>query len=185
MDTQPGPPPERALREARDAVQQAAAGASPRGEPQPAPLTRAVAHVLDDLLPVPGTSARVGVDPFLSLVPGAGSTVGTAVGGVVLVDAVRLRAPVPVLARMVTNALLDWLLGLIPFAGPFFDVAYRSNRKNIKLLNRTIEDRALVHRASVRYWFAAAGLLALLLVAILAVPLVIILGLGNLLTGAG
>lgn len=176
--TPPDPAP--SLRDAQDAVRGALAPL-----PQPAGITRSVSHLLDDLLPVPGTGVRFGLDPLLSVLPWAGSSVSAAIGGIVLVDAVRLRAPVPVLARMVTNSILDWLLGLIPFVGPVVDVAFRSNRMNLRLLDRTIADRELVHRASVRYWIAAAGLLAGLLAVIAAIPIVIVLGLGNLLTGAG
>lgn len=82
--------------------------------PRPAKATRAFSYVLDDLVQVPGTKIRVGVDPILSLVPWAGTAVGAAFSGVILVDAIRLRAPVPVIARMVSNTVLDWLLGMIP-----------------------------------------------------------------------
>lgn len=189
MTTQPGPTPAEALQRAREAVADAASGRAPsQGEappPRPAQLTRTFSYLLDDLVQVPGTKFRVGVDPLLSLVPWAGTAVGAAFGGVLLLDAIRLRAPVSVLARMVGNSLLDWLLGMVPFAGAFFDVAYRSNRRNLKLLNRTIENRELVHRASVRYWIAAGALLALVAAVIVAIPVLVILGIEHLITTTG
>lgn len=189
MTTQPGPTPAKALQRAREAVTEAAAGRLPRpdGDPQPEParLTKAFSYLLDDLVQVPGTSVRVGVDPLLSLVPWAGTAVGAAFGGVVLLDAIRLRAPVPVLARMVGNSLLDWLLGMVPFIGAFFDVAFRANKKNLRLLNRTIENRELVRQASVRYWIAAAALVTLVVAVIVAIPILVIAGVGQLLGTAG
>lgn len=140
----------------------------------PARATRLFTHVLDDLVQIPGTGLKVGLDPILSIIPGAGTTVAALFGTVVLFDSVRLRAPVTVLARMVGHYVLDWSLGLIPFIGAFLDMAYRSNSKNLKLLKRTIEDRDEVARASAKYWIGV-GLLALaVLLVILAVPVAIV-----------
>lgn len=142
--------------------------------PQPARLTRFLTHVLEDLVPIPGTKLRVGIDPVLSLVPWAGTAVGSIFGAALLFDAARLRMPLAVLARMFGNWLIDWLVGLLPYAGPFLDAAWRSNNKNLKLLNRTIADREQVRHASVLYWVALASILAAMLALILAGPLILI-----------
>lgn len=151
--------------------------------PQPARMTRAFSYVLDDLVQVPGTQLRIGVDPLLSLIPWAGTAVGAAFGGVVLIDAIRLRAPVPVVARMVGNSVVDWLLGMVPFVGALFDVTFRANKKNLRLLNRTIENRELVTRASLRYWIAVGGLILLVMAMMIAIPVAILLGLDALVRG--
>lgn len=167
------------LKAARDKAKQDLDGLPSQS---PAKLTRTLSYVLDDLIPIPGTKIRVGVDPLLSLAPWAGTAIGGALGSAIVFDAIRLRAPVSVIARMGANALLDWLLGLIPFVGAFFDAAFRANRRNLKLLNRTIENRELVRQASVRYWVSVAGLVALLLSITVAVPILLIMGLVDLLT---
>ncbi len=163
------------LKEARDKVK-----ADLVETPKPAKLTRSLSYVLDDLVKVPGTQIRVGVDPVLSLVPWAGTAVGAVFGGAIVVDAVRMRAPLSVIARMGANSLLDWLLGMIPFAGAFFDAAFRANKKNLKLLNRAIENRELVRQASIRYWVGVAAMLALLLTVIIAIPVLLFMGLADL-----
>lgn len=150
---------------------------------EPARLTRAFSYVLDDLVRVPGTNWRFGVDPVLSLIPAAGSAVGAAFGAVVLVDAVRLRAPVPVLARMLGNYVIDWLVGLVPFLGAFFDMAYRSNRKNLRLLNRTIAEREQVRKASLTYWITVAAMLLVILLVVVGVPVAALLWADHLITG--
>lgn len=149
----------------------------------PARVTRAFAHVLDNLVRLPGTNFRFGVDPLLSFIPGAGTVVGAAFGTVVLVDSVRLRAPLPVIARMVGNYLFDWLVGLVPFLGGFFDMAYRSNARNLKLLNRTIEDREQVRRASVTYWLSVAVMAAVVLAVVVGVPIALLLWLDGVVSG--
>ncbi len=125
---------------------------------EPATITRWLALVLDDLVTVPGTSIRVGLDPVLSLVPWLGTSAGTVLSVATVLDGIRLRMPLPVLARMGANILVDWLIGLVPFLGAFGDVAFRANRRNLRLLRRTVEDREQVRRASVHYWLAAIGI---------------------------
>ncbi|MFV0428116.1 MAG: DUF4112 domain-containing protein, partial [Arachnia sp.] len=142
------------------------------------------AYLLDDLVRLPGTGVRIGIDPLLSLIPGAGSTVGAVFGSVVLVDAVRLRAPLSVLTRMGANYLTDWLLGFIPLIGAFFDLTYRSNRKNLVLLQRSIADAEQVRRASLRYWIGVALLLAMVIVVVVGVPIAGLLWLDHLVTGS-
>lgn len=149
----------------------------------PARITRTFAHLLDELFRIPGTQLRFGLDPLLSLIPAGGTVVGAAFGTVVLIDAVRLRAPVGVLTRMVGNYLADWAVGAIPVVGPLFDMAYRSNAKNLKLLNRTIADREEVRRASARYWLGVAGLAAVVVLALLAIPVALLWWLGSALAG--
>lgn len=149
----------------------------------PARLTRWFSYVLDDAVRVPGTTIRFGIDPVLSFVPFAGTAVGATFGLVVLGDAVRLRAPVSVVARMVFNTVLDWALGLVPVVGALFDVAYRSNRKNLKLLHRTIANREQVRTASVRYWVGIVAMAVVMLAVIIGVPVAALLWLNHLVTG--
>lgn len=149
----------------------------------PARVSRTMAWFLDDLIGVPGTKARFGVDPLLSLIPFAGTAVGAAMGSVILIDALRLRTPITVMARMVGNYLFDWLLGLIPFVGAFFDAAFRSNHKNFKLLERTIEDKEQVRRRTFFYWISILVIAVILIATILAVPIALLLWLDSAVTG--
>ncbi|MBB1483766.1 DUF4112 domain-containing protein [Tessaracoccus sp. MC1865] len=197
MTQEPPPTPASAIERARKVAEEALSGSTtdPKlkaardrtkrdlgnvPKESPAKLTRALSYVLDDLVQVPGTKIRIGVDPVLSIVPWAGTAVGAVFGGSILVDAIRLRAPIPVIGRMAFNSLLDWLLGMIPFVGAIFDAAYRSNKKNLKLLNGAIENRELVKQSSVRYWIAVGALVAVLLLVVITIPILLILGLADL-----
>lgn len=199
MSHEPAPTPASAIERARKVAEEALSGSAtdPKlkaardrakkdlgavPKESPAKLTRAFSYVLDDLVQVPGTKIRVGVDPVLSLVPWAGTAVGAVFGGSIIVDAIRLRAPVSVIARMAANSVLDWLLGMIPFVGAVFDAAYRSNKKNLKLLNRAIENRELVRQASIKYWIGVGALVAVLLGIIITIPILVILGLADVLS---
>ena len=47
-----------------------------------------------------------------------------------------MRVPVVVLARMVMNAGIDALVGLVPIAGDLVDVGWKANLRNLELLER-------------------------------------------------
>jgi hypothetical protein len=99
-----------------------------------------VAHVLDDLVAVPGTRSRVGLDPIIGLVPFLGDIVTSLVAMWIVVEAARFKVPGIVLARMIINASVDFLIGLIPFLGDLFDLVYKANTKNLELFHRHAVD---------------------------------------------
>lgn len=99
----------------------------------------ALADLLDSRFEIPGLGVRVGLDAIVGLVPVIGDTATTLAGAFIVAEAVRLGARKRVLARMATNLALDWLVGLIPIADIFFDVAYKANNRNARLLLREHE----------------------------------------------
>jgi hypothetical protein len=55
---------------------------------------------------------------------------------VIVGEAVRRGVPRVILFRMALNLIADYLLGLVPVAGDIGDIVFRSNRKNLALLQR-------------------------------------------------
>ena len=100
---------------------------------------RRLARVMDEAVRIPGTSITIGLDPVIGLLPGVGDLAGSAISSVIITDAVRSRVPIPVLARMGWNIIVDALLGLIPFIGDAADVLHRAHRKNSRLLSESLE----------------------------------------------
>lgn len=100
----------------------------------------AVSRVLDDLIRIPGTNQRIGLDPAIGLIPWFGDLVSAAVGFWLIAEAARFRIPRAVLARMVFNTTVDLLAGAIPILGDLFDVVSRSNRRNLELFRRHATD---------------------------------------------
>jgi hypothetical protein len=91
--------------------------------------------LLDDRFRIPGTDVRFGLDPIIGILfPGIGDAV-TGAGSIGLM-ALALRRGVPrvVLFRMVLNILVDVLAGALPIVGDIFDLAYKSNRRNLELI---------------------------------------------------
>lgn len=109
-----------------------------------APLTReqrfarleALAQLLDVAFVVPGTSIRYGVDGLIGLIPVVGDLITTAISLWIVREARALGAPRHVVARMLGNVALDGVVGLVPFAGDAFDVVFRANIRNLRLLRK-------------------------------------------------
>ena len=95
-----------------------------------------VTHALDELVSVPGTPIRVGLDPVIGLIPVVGDAVAAAVGLWVIGEAARFGIPRIVLGRMAVNLVVDLVIGAIPLLGDLFDFAFRSNSANLELFRR-------------------------------------------------
>jgi hypothetical protein len=101
---------------------------------------RVVSRIMDDLVEVPGTGRRVGLDPVLGLIPVLGDGISAAVGFWLIAEAARFRLPPIVLARMVVNTVVDVVIGAIPFVGDLFDFVSKSNARNLELFRRHATD---------------------------------------------
>lgn len=95
---------------------------------------RKFSRLLDNAIPIPGTKHRIGLDPILGLLPGAGDFVGTALSAYIVIEAARLGLPKVTLGRMVFNILLEGLVGVVPVLGDLFDFAWKANIQNVALL---------------------------------------------------
>jgi hypothetical protein len=104
---------------------------------------------------------------LLGLLPGGGDIAGGLASGLIILQAARDGAPAPVLGRMLGNVVVDVVVGAIPILGDVFDVAWRANTRNVRLLDAWRERPASTRRASALT--VAAILAALLLLVVLAV----------------
>lgn len=112
---------------------------------------------MDDLVRIPGTSWRVGLDPVLGLLPGVGDWISWAISLQILWAAVRMEAGAPLVARMLGNVVVDALVGTVPLAGDLFDAGWKANRRNLRLLEAHARDP---DRTATSSRILAAGILA-------------------------
>src|SRR5918993_3493840 len=122
------------------------------------------AVLLDSRFRVPGTSIRFGLDAIIGLIPGVGDIPTTVFAALLLLQAVRMRLPLVVQARMVLNAALDMLLGLVPVLGDLVDIGWKANLRNLALLERHARPGVPPSRSD--YVFVVVCLVLLALIAI-------------------
>src|SRR5688572_14357444 len=87
------------------------------GNPVALDALRRWAVLLDSAFRIPGTGIRFGLDAIIGLIPGLGDISTPAFAALLLMQAVRMRLPVVIQARMVLNAAFDMLMGLVPILG--------------------------------------------------------------------
>ena len=98
------------------------------------PLFRWLALIMDEVIRVPGTNFRFGLDPLLGLIPGIGDTSSALVSAVALIQAVRLGVPKILIARMGLNILVNEVIGIIPVVGDAFSFWFKSNARNYDII---------------------------------------------------
>ena len=100
---------------------------------------RRLAQLLDNAFAVPFTKFRFGWDSIIGLVPGGGDVATGVLATYIVIEAARLGIPRRTLWRMIANVALDMATGVVPIAGDLVDVAYKANRRNVKLLEEHVE----------------------------------------------
>ncbi|MGP0066788.1 MAG: DUF4112 domain-containing protein [Isosphaeraceae bacterium] len=94
-----------------------------------------LAWLMDRAFHIPGTRITMGLDALLGLLPIGGDVVtGLVQAGLVLVALAHYKVPKTVAMRMVANVLLDTAIGTIPLLGDLFDVGFKANTRNVRLL---------------------------------------------------
>jgi hypothetical protein len=97
----------------------------------------ALAWLLDNSIPVPGTGGRrFGIDAIIGLVPGIGDLASGALGLLVVWRGSRMGLPRIVVGRMLLNTLLDIAIGAIPILGDAFDLWFKASTRNLNLMRR-------------------------------------------------
>jgi len=99
----------------------------------------ALATLLDTALVIPGTNVRFGLDALIGLFPAVGDIITTALSLFIVHKAYQLGTSGHVIARMLGNVALDSVLGAVPLVGDAFDVLWRANRRNMRLLREWLE----------------------------------------------
>lgn len=106
-----------------------------------------VAALLDSRFRVPVIGVRVGWDSILGVIPGIGDAVTTVPAGWMIWQGYQLGARKRTLVRMGLNAGIDLIVGGVPIIGDLFDVAFKSHKKNLALLQSDMQ-RRVIHASS-------------------------------------
>ena len=121
--------------------------------------------IMDDLIRIPGLNWRFGLDALVGLIPGFGDTATSLVSFYILAAAVRYQVPKITLLRMGLNLGMDYLVGSLPVVGDLFDAWWKSNQRNMALLNERATVSASEAKAGKLSDWLFVGVLILVLIA--------------------
>jgi hypothetical protein len=126
-----------------------------QGEKTKAKATGLVAWIMDEIIPIPGTDVKIGLDPLLGAFSAVGVPVGDAVTNsvsvVALVEALRRGLPFGAMVAIAGNILLNAGFGSVPVVGNIFSVFFRSNSRNRDIINGYL--RQAVDRGEPASWW--------------------------------
>jgi hypothetical protein len=100
---------------------------------------RKLSRLMDTAIKIPFINFRIGLDPILGLIPGAGDLVASAFSAYIVYMATRFELPTNVIRQMIFNVALESALGTIPLLGDWFDAAYKANIRNLALLEKHLQ----------------------------------------------
>jgi len=127
--------------------------ASPQPQPQPLGMQlpfgtdpaavrqriEAMEMLLERAITIPVVNRKIGLDAIAGLVPVLGDVLTAALGSYLIWEARNLGLPKWKLARMAANIVFDTAIGAIPVAGDLFDLIYRSNSRNLKIVRKHLD----------------------------------------------
>lgn len=99
----------------------------------------AMEMLLERSFRIPGINYPVGLDSIAGLVPVIGDLVTAAMGAYIVWEARNLGMPKWKLWRMAGNVAFDTAIGAIPIAGDAFDLLFRSNTRNLKIVRKHLD----------------------------------------------
>ena len=122
-----------------------------------------IARLMDSRFIIPGTKIRFGIDPLLSLFPIFGDLITYIISGALIYTMHTQGASRNVVIKMILNSTLDALIGAVPLVGTIFDIFYRANDRNVRLLREHYFEGK--HRGSGNGLLIFIALVAILIVA--------------------
>lgn len=93
-----------------------------------------LAWLFDNSIPIPGLNMKIGLDAIVGLVPGIGDLISAGVSMYLMSEASKLGVSRAILIRMAGNVMIDTVIGSVPFVGDLFDMGWKANTRNVRLL---------------------------------------------------
>jgi hypothetical protein len=100
---------------------------------------RKFSRLMDSSIRIPIIGFRFGLDPIIGLVPGVGDVIDTALSAYLIYLAAQFSLPRHVLGWMIFNIGLEAVIGTVPIAGDLFDAFFKSNIRNLALLEQHLQ----------------------------------------------
>ncbi|WP_237072704.1 DUF4112 domain-containing protein [Pseudaestuariivita rosea] len=101
-----------------------------------------LANTMDNIVRVPGTNIRIGLDSIAGLVPVLGDSAALIPAGYIVFKSKQLGVSNHTTGRMLFNILVDVVIGSVPLVGDIFDIGWNANLRNVALLKEDIQKKA-------------------------------------------
>ena len=99
----------------------------------------AMEQLLERSFRIPGVNYPIGLDSIIGLVPVVGDFITAAMGAYIVWEGRNLGLPKWQLWRMGGNIVIDTALGAVPVVGDAFDVMFRSNTRNLRIIKKHLD----------------------------------------------
>ena len=97
---------------------------------------------LDDLIKIPGTNQKIGIDAIVGVIPSLGDFIGVIFSTYIMYSGIKMGVSSKIVIKMATNIALEFIIGSIPIIGDIFDALWKANKRNVELIEEvTIENQ--------------------------------------------
>ena len=93
---------------------------------------------LDEIITIPGTKYKIGSDPIIGAIPVIGDLLGSIISIYILYSGSKMGLSTKIISKMCLNIGIDFVFGLIPIIGDIFDIGWKANKRNVKLIENNI-----------------------------------------------
>ena len=97
---------------------------------------------LDDLIKIPGTNRKIGIDAIVGVIPILGAFIGVIFSTYIMYSGIKMGVSSKIVIKMATNIAIEFIIGSIPIIGDIFDALWKANKRNVELIEEaTIENQ--------------------------------------------
>ena len=118
---------------------------------------------LDDLIKIPGTNQKIGIDAIVGVIPILGDFIGVIFSTYIMYSGIKMGVSSKIVIKMATNIAIEFIIGSLPIIGDIFDVLWKANKRNVEL----IEEETLENQENYNLNYLIMGLLIILILVII------------------
>ena len=121
---------------------------------------------LDELIKIPGTNQKIGIDALVGTIPILGDFIGVIFSTYIMYSGIKMGVSSKIVKKMATNIAIEFVIGSIPIIGDIFDALWKANKRNVELIEETTIENQEDYRLN---YLIMASLIVLILGLILVI----------------
>ena len=121
---------------------------------------------LDELIKIPGTNQKIGIDAIIGVIPILGDFIGAVFSTYIMYSGIKMGVSSKVLTKMAANIAIEFIIGWIPIIGDVFDILWKANKRNVELIEDATAEKQVNEKLN---YLIMASLIILILGTILVI----------------